>query len=192
MTQAELAKKIGVTSVTVSKWELETAKPKSESAIRICKLFNVDIEWLNYGGEESASFNESDLIAIPYFSDVSAAAGDGYSISSEYSERDFIIPQEFLKKKCENIVCIKVEGDSMEPRFQDQSIVFVDLDDKKVIDGSVYIVNHDQMLRMKTLERTPCGFLMKSLNKDYLTITVDVKETSFFIVGKVIMQLSFY
>ena len=192
MTQAELAKKIGVTSVTVSKWELEIAKPKSESAIRICKLFNVSIEWLNYGEEGSSLLNSSNLINIPYFSDVSAAAGDGCDIVSEHSERYFVIERDFLKTKYENVVCIKVEGDSMEPKFQDQSIVFVDLNDKSAKDGAVYIVNHEQMLRIKMLEITPNGFLLKSVNKSYSTITVDIKTESFFIVGKVVMQLSFY
>lgn len=192
MTQSELAKKIGVTSVTVSKWELETAKPKSESAIRICKLFNVSIEWLNYGEEGSSLLNSNDLINIPYFSGVSAAGGGGCDIVSEHSERYFVMERDFLKTKYENIVCIKVEGDSMEPKFQDQSIVFVDLNDKSAKDGSVYIVNHEQMLRMKMLEITPNGFLLKSVNKSYSTITIDVETDSFFIVGKVVMQLAFH
>jgi len=193
MTQAELAKKIGVAPVTISKWELELSKPKSESSMRICKLFNVSIEWLNYGGiREVTPVLATDLINIPYFLDMNIAAEDCYKTTSKNSDHNILIPQALLKKKFDNIVCIKIEGDSMEPTFQDQSMVFVDLNDQKVVDGSVYVVNHNEMLRMKTLEITPNGYYLKSLNKDYITIPINVSEIPFSIVGKVVMQLSFY
>lgn len=193
MTQAELAKKIGVAPVTISKWELELSKPKSESSMRICKLFNVSLEWLNYGGVRYADpALATDLISIPYSFDMNIAAGDYYKMTSKNSKHNILIPQELLKKKFEHIVCVKVEGDSMEPVFQDQSMVFVDLNDQKVVDGSVYIVNHNQMLRMKKLEITPNGYYLKSFNKDYIAIPINVNEIPFSIVGKVVMQLSFY
>ncbi|SGZ09635.1 S24 family peptidase [Moritella viscosa] len=195
MTQAQLAKKIGVTSVTVSKWELETAKPKSESAIRICKLFDVNIEWLNYGGEDNRVFNDSDLIAIPYFPDISNMIYTNGNISSENVNDEHIVHRKLFNKKIKHlkdVICLKIEGDSMEPRFLDQSLVFVDLSNKKVVDGSVYLVSHDNMLRVKLLEKIPTGFLIKSVNKSYSTIPIITQDVSFYIVGKVVMQLSFY
>jgi len=192
LTQAALAKKIGVTSVTVSKWELDVANPKSESMIRLCKVFDISIEWLNNGGGECRNNDYNNLIHIPYYSELSLSSGEGFNLPPEHSNENIVISKHFLKTEFENLVCLKVEGNSMEPRFKDQSLVFVDLNDKKVVDGSVYIVNHDHMIRMKVLEVTPSGFFLKSLNKDYLTVSVDLKETPFFIVGKVKMQLSFH
>lgn len=197
LTQRELGKKIGVTSVTISKWELDTAKPKSHSLLKLCQVFNVDVEWLAYGRSTSASFgvkyaNQDELITVPYFEDIEAAAGNGCVIRTEYADLELVIPKSFFNiKVSDDLVCLKVLGDSMEPEFKSNSIICIDTKKTKPIDGKTYVVNHEGMLRVKAIENKPQGFVLKSFNKNYDDVVVSMDE-SFCIIGAVVMQLSFY
>lgn len=44
MTQEDLAEKLGVTRQTVSKWELDSAKPEMDKALEICAVFNCSLD----------------------------------------------------------------------------------------------------------------------------------------------------
>lgn len=44
MTQRELAKKLGVTVSTVTKWENEGFIPRGSTLIKLSKIFNVTID----------------------------------------------------------------------------------------------------------------------------------------------------
>ncbi|PMM38671.1 XRE family transcriptional regulator [Vibrio lentus] len=197
LTQKELGKKIGVTSVTISKWELDAAKPKSHSLLKLCQIFKVDPEWLTSGQSVSTSFgvkyaSQDELIRVPYFEDIEAAAGNGCVISSEYADLELVIPKTFFDiKVSHDLVCLKVLGDSMEPDFKDNSIICIDTKKTKPIDGKTYVISQQGMLRVKYIENTPQGIVLKSFNKNYNDIFIS-KADSFHIVGAVIMQLSFY
>ncbi|HFQ5220760.1 TPA: XRE family transcriptional regulator [Vibrio vulnificus] len=197
LTQRELGKKVGVTPVTISKWELDTAKPKSHSLLKLCKIFDVDIEWLTYGKAANVSFgikyiDQEDLITVPYFEDIEAAAGDGCFISAERAELELVVPRSFFNVPVsDDLVCLRILGDSMEPEFRDGSIICVDAKNTKPIDGKTYVINHDGMLRVKFIENTPQGILLRSFNQNYSDVLVSVDE-HFCIVGAVVMQLSFY
>lgn len=44
MTQEALAEKLNVSRQTVSKWEMDSAKPEIEKAIELCKIFNCSLD----------------------------------------------------------------------------------------------------------------------------------------------------
>lgn len=44
MTQEDLAEKIGVTRQTVSKWEMDYAKPEMDKALELCTIFNCSLD----------------------------------------------------------------------------------------------------------------------------------------------------
>lgn len=197
LTQRELGKKVGVTPVTISKWELDTAKPKSHSLLKLCKIFDVDVEWLTYGQTTNVSFgikyiDQDELITIPYFEDIEAAAGDECFIYSEHADLELVVPKSFFNVPVSNeLVCLKILGDSMEPDFRNGSVICIDINNKKPIDGKTYVINHEGMLRLKFIENVPQGTLLRSFNSNYSDVLVSDDEF-FCIVGAVVMQLSFY
>lgn len=197
LTQKELGRKVGVTPVTISKWELDTAKPKSHSLLRLCKIFNVDTEWLTYGREADVSFGikymeNDDLLTVPYFENIEAAAGHGCFIELENADFELVIPRSFFDVKVSaDLICLKTCGDSMEPEFKGGSIICIDTKNTKPIDGKTYVVSHNGMLRLKFIENTPNGVLLRSFNKNYDDVLVSLSET-FCVIGVVVLQLSFY
>ncbi|MEI8616450.1 helix-turn-helix transcriptional regulator [Shewanella sp. PP-He15 brown] len=101
LTQKELGRKVGVTSVTISKWELDIAIPKSKSAIELCKIFNVDLQWLMRGVSQSIDFGISpikaneEIVKVPYFDDIQASAGNGCEVMFENADYELVMPEFF-------------------------------------------------------------------------------------------------
>lgn len=44
MTQESLAEKMSVSRQTISKWEMDTAKPEMDKALELCKVFNCTLD----------------------------------------------------------------------------------------------------------------------------------------------------
>ena len=49
LTQKELGKKIGVSSVSVTQWEKDVNLPRGENANLLCKILNSSWEWIAHG-----------------------------------------------------------------------------------------------------------------------------------------------
>jgi phage repressor protein C with HTH and peptisase S24 domain len=58
-----------------------------------------------------------------------------------------------------NAICIAMVGNSMADKIQDGSLIGVDRGRINVIDGEIYALEHDGMLRVKYLYRLPGGGL---------------------------------
>lgn len=188
MTQEQLAKKVGVASVTISKWELDTSKPKSESTIKLGEIFGVSSRaFISHKAEIKIIQN---MVSIPFYSNVRAAAGCGCICLDENYEL-IQVPDKFVKNQ-DDVFAISVSGDSMEPVFCDGTVVFIDPLQKKVTDGCVYAFIHEGMVRMKILEDTPKGFRVRSYNENYPVEDVDIQRDSFSIIGKVVAQMQKY
>lgn len=116
-----------------------------------------------YGHIESWDSNtplEDDEVEVPFFMDVELAAGAGGEPSQERHGPKLRFSKSTLKRcnvEPENAACVKVNGNSMEPRLYDGDVVGVDLGDKKIVDGKIYAINHDGLLRIKRLYLTGGG-----------------------------------
>ena len=53
MTQTEFGKQLGVTNRAVSKWENEISYPSIDSIYKMCKIFNVNIDYFFSDIEEN-------------------------------------------------------------------------------------------------------------------------------------------
>ncbi|MBN0904327.1 helix-turn-helix transcriptional regulator, partial [Pseudomonas aeruginosa] len=65
-----------------------------------------------------------------------------------------------------NAICAKIRGNSMEPLIMDRSTIGIDQSATDVIDGEIYALEHEGMLRVKYLYRLPGGGLrLRSFNR---------------------------
>ena len=46
MTQEDLASRLDVSRQTISKWEMDVAKPEMDKALELCKIFNCSLDSL--------------------------------------------------------------------------------------------------------------------------------------------------
>jgi phage repressor protein C with HTH and peptisase S24 domain len=158
-------------------------------------IFNGDLPIHNSGSEKIAKIVQShylkeyvtdDTVAIPYFQDIKASAGNGY-LNSQEDEPDFIVlPKSMVKGKKVN--ALKVHGDSMAPNIKPDSIIFIDLSKKKLKKACVYVVRYEDEVYVKRLEELENHILLRSDNISYSTITA--KKEDVYIIGQVINTIS--
>ncbi|MCW7252341.1 helix-turn-helix domain-containing protein [Escherichia coli] len=69
LTQQQVAKAIGVTRVSVTKWENGSTKPDGENLHLLSKLFSKSPEWILYGKDIHDKVDDLRLNQLPYLSD---------------------------------------------------------------------------------------------------------------------------
>jgi phage repressor protein C with HTH and peptisase S24 domain len=186
LTQIQLSKKVGVSGVTISQWESGDTAPRGENLYKLAKALKCSTDWLLFGNESKPVSNaewagpmetwdsntplSDDEVEIPFYMEVELAAGHGMAEAQHYLGPKLRFAKSTLRKSNvdpTNAACVRVSGNSMEPVLPNGSTVGVDTSQTDVIDGKMYAINHDSMLRIKTLYKLPGGGLrLRSFNLD--------------------------
>ena len=204
MKQNALAEKAGVSHVLISR--LISGKVQSSSKIAdIARALETTVDNL-YGRTEpdrnrgllgsvmdwdSSTPLGMDEVELPLFREVQLSAGTG----SSYVQENQGAKLRFAKSTLSRVgvvpasaACCYVNGDSMEPVLPNGATVAIDTNQKAIIDGSLYAIDHGGLLRVKQLYRLPGGAVkIRSFNRDEYpdeTITPE-HEDEFRIIGKV-------
>jgi len=186
ITQKELAERANISQVMVHKLISGKAK-ESSKLVAIGAVLGCTAEELMFGSSKSKPTSNAewagpmetwdsgtplgdDEIEIPFYMEVELAAGHGIAEASEYRGPKLRFAKSTLRKSSvdpTNAACVRVSGNSMEPVLPNGSTVGVDTSQTDVIDGKMYAINHDGMLRVKTLYKLPGGGLrLRSFNID--------------------------
>tara|TARA_R110001599_G_scaffold100770_8_gene258125 strand:+ start:7932 stop:8633 length:702 start_codon:yes stop_codon:yes gene_type:complete len=190
INQADLVRITGASKGAVNHWTSGVSKPGNKYLTSLCKALDCNPEWLlddnspyvgqvketnaTYTGSFSTWDNgtelNSDEVELPFFTEVQAAAGNGHSLIQENHGPKLRFSRSTLSRysiEPENAACIKVKGNSMEPVLPDGSTIGVDLAQKIIVDGKMYALDHDGMLRVKMLYRLPGGGIrLRSYNHE--------------------------
>tara|TARA_X000001388_G_scaffold23413_1_gene15907 strand:+ start:2321 stop:3037 length:717 start_codon:yes stop_codon:yes gene_type:complete len=178
----EFGKKLGVSHVTVRAWEKDEYKPSSDNIFEIVNILGEHssllprVHYQNKNEKNQVSENaeyyghidawdsetplDEDEVEVPFFMEVELAAGIGGEYSLEIKGPKLRFSKSTLRRcgvQTEAAACVKVSGNSMEPRLFDGDVVGVDTFDRKIVDGKVYAINHSGLLRVKRLYRLPGG-----------------------------------
>lgn len=187
LTQKELAERADISQVMVHKL-LSGKTTTTSKLLNLAKALGCTAEELQYG-EEGANRVESnaewaggfetwdsntplgdDEVEIPFYMEVELAAGAGIAEAGEYYGPKLRFAKSTLKHQGVNAThaaCVKVAGNSMEPVLPHGSTVGVDTSKVDIIDGKMYAINHDGMLRVKMLYKLPGGGLrLRSYNTE--------------------------
>lgn len=199
LSQEELAEHINVTKSTISQWERSLFYPKHKHINTLSSYFNVSTKQLIHEVVEHLSEGEQgtlksdcdcfdDLKKIPYLSSIHAAAGDGcLNETSEYEFELIHLKELPLRRSYEDLFCINVSGDSMEPVLKNGSLVVIDTDNKDIVDGGMYVFVQEDVLRVKLFSHEKQKLKIESYNRRYKDEYYDSEEfCSLYIVGKVV------
>lgn len=186
ITQKALGALVGVSAVAVTQWEKDETAPKGANLFTLAKSLKCDLSWLLNGevatkpesnaewagGFETWDSNTplgDDEVEIPFYMEVELAAGAGVTDIREYYGPKLRFAKSTLRGQgvsAPDAVCVKVAGNSMEPVLPHGSTVGVDTSKVDIIDGKMYAINHDGMLRVKMLYKLPGGIRLRSYNTD--------------------------
>lgn len=177
LSQAALAKQLGVSQSTVGMWESGKNNPEYETLIKISKFFNVSVDFLT--GD-----NKNKGVKIPVLGYVQAGLPieaienivDYEEISQQLSERG-----EFFG--------LTVRGNSMEPRIYAGDVVIVRKQtDVESGDIAVVLVNGNDATVKKVI-KSANGIMLVALNSAYEPLfysNEDIEKLPVSIIGKVV------
>lgn len=213
LKQVDIARATGKSTAAVAKWLSGQNVPKTESLVKIARLFGVTPNWLATGesGSLTAQQQVDALVASlpngithdeiePWrhnkqvwveFYDVTFCCGDGVS-QPEFEALKKTLPfdESFFKYRKinpNNFKMIYATGDSMAPYINPQDAVGIDISDTQPRDGEVYALFLDGDLMIKRVFREGGGVLrLASDNQNYKDkIVNDTNGDSLIIIGRV-------
>ncbi|ABB44374.1 putative phage repressor [Sulfurimonas denitrificans DSM 1251] len=187
----DVADILGISQMNFATMKKRNKIPFGE-LLDFCALKSISINWLLYGqSPESLVEATNRFFMIKYFSDVSASAGGGAELENESNEM-IKIPQEFVamlggERELKHIEAINVSGDSMEPTFSYNDIVFINRDKKDLQRGGIFTIRTESGLFIKRVQKRIDGKIdVISDNPIYSTQTLNLGEIE--VIGRVVSR----
>jgi len=131
------------------------------------------VDEIEFIGRFDGSYSNTPLgegdVEVPIYREVEIDSESGQTQVVESKRETRSLAKSMLKQAAvlaENAACAKVSGNSMEPVLPHGSFVGVNTIEKKVIDGKMFAIDHNGMLRIKQVFRIPGGGIrLASFNK---------------------------
>lgn len=203
ISQAELAKAVGVSRMSVSKWEKSKAQIKGENLQPLAKALDCDVDWLLDNdqssehaatlqiGKQAADLAPDSAVVLDLY-DIEVSAGHAELIAQS-GRGDFItFNREYLNAwlgvNTRNVFLMPVRGDSMEPTLKNKSIIMINRTEEFIGDG-VYAIRFHGKVMIRRLLFSKTGLTVTSDNRDYKEweMTHDELNTEDFeIIGEVV------
>jgi len=116
----------------------------------LAKVLEIEFSWMI--GEHDVNRVTDNIIRVPLISWVQA--GELVEATDPYVQGD---AEEWvpISHRHENLIALRVRGDSMNKIAPDGSIIIVDLNDRTPLDGKHYVFRHDGTATFKTYRAGP-------------------------------------
>ncbi len=187
----DVADALGVSHMNFATMKKRNKIPYSE-LLDFCALKSISINWMLYGqSPESLVEATNKFYMIKFFDGVSASAGGGSEVDV-LDNANIGISHEFAQilggeKELKNIEAITVTGDSMEPTFSYNDIVFINRAKTDLQRGGVFTLRTEAGLFIKRVQKRVDGKIdIISDNDVYLTQTLEPQEVD--VIGRVVSR----
>ena len=187
----DVADILGISQMNFATMKKREKIPYAE-LMDFCATKSISINWLLYGqSPESLVEATNKFFMVKYFNDVHASAGGGSDAECEEIE-ELEIPEQFVfmlggERELKNIEAVNVSGDSMEPTFSYNDIVFVNRAKTDLGRGGVFTIRTETGLFIKRVQKRIDGKVdIISDNKVYSTQTLDPREIE--VIGRVVSR----
>lgn len=203
---SELAKLLNESAQTISNWSKRGVS--KAGAIKVSALFNVSVSWVLHGDESSDSnhddvvahrvvsqdsMDRSEYVEIPFFKEILVSCGSGTFIDENVQKIqekitcDKRILEDYNVNPSEAIA-FTAFGDSMSPTIKSGAIVYVNMGNKRIVDGKIYAICYGGLFKMKALYLEPHGGIrIVSHNSEFdpaICLTKDqIESESFEVIG---------
>lgn len=162
---------------------------------KLAELLGVRVEWLAWGSEDKVSqraldavgahpellsisaWDDStplndDEVSVPFLREVELSAGSGRFSVEETPASNLRFGKQSLRNngvQFDQAKCVTVRGNSMMPILRDGATVGIDTGKTSIagiVDGDLYAISHNGLLRVKQVYRLPMGIRLRSFNRD--------------------------
>lgn len=162
MTQAELAKKLGVAPTTVSSWERNDNNPLMDNITLMAEIFDVPVSYFfdkkdgTIVNEPTIEYGVSPVLKTPLYGSIAAGALSLVDPVTASNVRYINLPAEALGKysHAKGLFALKVNGESMNKVIPNGSYIAckpIEIEDLK--DDDIVIFSVDNEYSMKRFRR---------------------------------------
>ncbi|MDK9694726.1 MAG: helix-turn-helix domain-containing protein [Sulfurimonas sp.] len=191
MYDKDVADILGISQMNFATMKKRNKVPFGE-LLDFCAIKSISINWLLYGqSPESLVAATNRFFMVRYFGQISASAGGGAD-SDEEENQMIQIPQEFVamlggERELKNIEAINVTGDSMEPTFSYNDVVFVNRAKTDLARGGIFTIRTEAGLFIKRVQKRLDGRVdIISDNPVYAMQTLHQSEIE--VIGRVVSR----
>ena len=187
----DVAKVLDISQMNFATMKKRNKIPFTE-LLDFCAKKSISINWLLYGqSPESLVEATNKFYMVKYFNDINASAGGGSDVEFEEIE-ELEIPEQFVfmlggERELKNIEAINVSGDSMEPTFSYNDIVFINRSKTDLNRGGIFTIRTEAGLFIKRVQTRLDGKVdIISDNSVYTIQTLQQNEIE--VVGRVVSR----
>jgi phage repressor protein C with HTH and peptisase S24 domain len=175
LTQVELAKRMGVNPNTISQYKTGERTPPMDKLEVLVGALGISLPEFFACKDES----KPDTVFIERLKARPRAGTGGLETDGEHAGF-YSFHSQFIARKRgteKSMKIFEVAGDSMSPTLSDGDLIMVNLADKDVRSGYIYLIRMEDELMVKRLENRPGGILLiRSDNSDYADIPVNKND----------------
>jgi transcriptional regulator with XRE-family HTH domain len=133
---------------------------------------------------------EPGLMLVPMV-EARLSAGQGSFETDGTIEKHYAFRSDFLRRKgkVEEMVLMRVEGDSMTPEIKHGDVVLIDQSQRRLLAGRIYAVGVEDVVYLKITNTAPGKVILSSFNRDYRPLEIDTRgdlESNVRIIGRCI------
>jgi transcriptional regulator with XRE-family HTH domain len=197
----EMAKKLGVAVSTLSQIENGNIKPSIDRLEPIANILDVNIGEL-FG--EMVSDNVR-ILKIKYYQNLMNIIFNdekefNFILNNNKNYEIFNIDKNSLAtinvmNMFNNIIALKYNNNSMYPILQDKDLVFVDLNDKNILDNKMFLIKEGNILKIRRIKQPsplyPNYEITADNNRDmdYKEYNLTFEQLSGLIYGRVVFYM---
>jgi len=187
----DVADVLGVSQMNFATMKKRNKVPFGE-LMDFCAARRISINWMLYGqSPESLVEATNKFYMVRYLSEVNASAGGGADDQYEDVE-ELELPESFVallggESELKNIEALNVTGDSMEPTFSYNDIIFINRAKTDLQRGGIFTIRTDAGLFIKRVQKRIDGKIdIISDNPVYSTQTLNLNEIE--VLGRVVSR----
>ncbi len=187
----DVADVLGISQMNFATMKKRNKVPFGE-LMDFCASRSISINWILYGqSPESLVEATNKFYMVRYYNDVNASAGGGTDEQCEEMD-ELEIPEQFVsmlggESELKNIEAINVSGDSMEPTFSYNDIVFINRAKTDLGRGGIFTIRTEAGLFIKRVQKRIDGKIdIISDNQVYSAQTLEPYEME--VIGRVVSR----
>ncbi|WP_040071206.1 LexA family transcriptional regulator [Pseudomonas batumici] len=115
-----------------------------------------------YSAHDDLAATERNDVQVPLYKETPTAPGSNQTRIAAIPGRKVRLPYRILQAmgvEPDQAICAPMTGNAMSEKIQDGSTIAIDRSLTQVVDGEIYALEHDGMLRVKYVYRLPSGAL---------------------------------
>lgn len=174
MTQEEFAELLGTSKQVISRYENGQRSPKISVAKEYAERLGITLSELNGDAPTVISYPGIEPITQTYRLPLLGPVAAGEPIQVDPEDAEYVnLPYHPGKADA----ALRVEGDSMQPKYMDGDVVFIRYQDD-VEDGQIAAVCIDDKATLKRIYHIPNGVQLVSENAAYRPMTYTMEDAN--------------